>query len=66
MIFTVNSDAGLWLVIFAWHLPDVEGLGGRVGQEAEHQDDGVGVWKTVRVDISVPENKKRQNTLDLL
>ncbi len=57
VIFTVNSDAGLWLVILARHLPDVEGLGGRVRQEAEHQDDSVGVGKTVRVDLSVHETK---------
>lgn len=52
-------------MIFARHLPDVEGLGGRVGQEAEHQDDGVGVGKTFRVDLSVREARRDVN-LDLL
>lgn len=65
MIFTVNSDAGLWLVVFAGHLPDVESLGGRVGQEAEHQDDGVGVGQTVRVDLSVHDTQ-RHDTLESL
>lgn len=45
-------------MVAARHLPDVEGLGGGVGQEAEHQDDGVGVGKTVRVDLSVRETKR--------
>lgn len=58
MTRTVQSDAGLRLVVFARHLPDVEGLGGRVGQKAEHQDDGVGVGKTVGVDLSVRETKR--------
>lgn len=57
MIFTVKSDAGLWLVVFARHLPDVKGLGGRVGEEAEHQDDGVGVGKTERVEVSVRQEE---------
>lgn len=65
LIFTVDCDAGLWLVILARHLPDVEGLGGRVGQEAEHQDDRVGAGKTVRVDLSVRETK-RDDMSDLL
>lgn len=65
MIFTVNSDAGLWLVVFARHLPDVEGLCGRVGEEAEHQDDGVGVGKTERVDVSVHKTR-RERMSDLL
>lgn len=56
-IFTVQSDAGLWLVIAGWHLPDVEGLGWCVGQETEHQDDGVGMRKTVRVDVSGHQTK---------
>lgn len=46
-------------MIFARHLPDVEGLLGRVRQEAEHHDDGVGVGKTKRVDVS---EKGRKNT----
>lgn len=65
MIFTVNSDAGLWLVVFVWHLPDVEGLGGRVGEDAEHQDDGVGMGKTDGVDVSVLE-ARREIMLDML
>lgn len=55
---TVDGDAGLWSVILAGHLPDVEGLGGRVGQQAEHEDDGVGVRKAVRMDVS-GSNKSR-------
>lgn len=58
-MLTVHIDAGLWLVIFGRHLPDVEGLGRRVGQEAEHHDDGVGVWETVGVDLAVRETKKQ-------
>lgn len=54
---TVHGEAGLWLVVFAGELPDVEGLGGRVGQQTEHQDDGVGLRKTVRMDVSVQETK---------
>lgn len=53
MIFTVDGDTGLWLVVFGWHLPDVEGLFGRFGQQAEHDDDGVGLRKTIWVDLSV-------------
>lgn len=50
-------------MIFARHLPDVEGLLGRVGQEAEHYDDGVGVGKTKRVDVSEKRKKeKKQNS----
>lgn len=49
---TVDGDAGLGLVIFAGHLPDVEGLSRGVGQQPEHEDDGVGVRKAVRVDVS--------------
>lgn len=58
VIRTVQCDAGLRLVVFARHLPDVEGCGGRVRQKAEHQDDCVGVGKTVRVDLSVRETKR--------
>lgn len=57
-MLTVHGDAGLWLVIFGRHLPDVEGLGWRVGQEAEHHDDGVGMWETVGVDLAVQQTKK--------
>lgn len=39
-------------MVFAGHLPEVEGLSGRVGQQSEHEDDGVGVRKAVRVDVS--------------
>lgn len=39
-------------MIFAGHLPDVKGLSRRVGQQAEHEDDGVGVRKAIRVDVS--------------
>lgn len=49
---TVDGDAGLRFVILAGNLPDVEGLGGRFGQQAEHEDDGVSVRKAVRVDVS--------------
>lgn len=49
---TVDGDAGLRFVILAGYLPDVEGLSWRFGQQAEHEDDGVGVRKAVRVDVS--------------
>lgn len=52
-------------MVFARHLPDVEGLLGRVGQEAEHHDDGVGVGKTKRVDVSEKGRKKQNRALDL-
>lgn len=56
-------------MVFAGHLPDVEGLGGGVGQQPEHEDDGVGVRKAVRVDLSaqggdaskLPTNGNRDN-----
>lgn len=51
-LLTVDGDAGLRFVILAGNLPDVEGLGGRFGQQAEHEDDGVSVRKAVRVDVS--------------
>jgi len=50
---TVQGDPGLRLVVFVGHLPDVEGLGRRVGQQADHQDDGEGVRKTIRVELAV-------------
>lgn len=49
---TVDGDAGLRFVVLAGNLPDVEGLGGRFGQQAEHEDDGVRVRKAIRVDVS--------------
>lgn len=57
-MLTVHGDAGLRLVIFGRHLPDVEGLGWRVGQEAEHHDDGVGMREAVGVDLAVRQTKK--------
>lgn len=39
-------------MVSAGHLPEVEGLSGGVGQQSEHEDDGVGVRKAVRVDLS--------------
>lgn len=49
---TVDGDTGLRFVILAGNLPDVEGLSGRFGQQAEHEDDGVSVRKAIRVDVS--------------
>lgn len=51
-MLTIDGDAGLWLVIFVGHLPDVKGLSGRIGQQPEHEDDGVGVRKAAGVDVS--------------
>lgn len=56
---TVDGDARLRPVVFAGHLPDVEGLGGGVGQQPEHEDDGVGVRKAVRVDVSAQGGRRK-------
>lgn len=57
---TVDGDARLRSVILAGHLPDVEGLGGRVGKQAEHEDDGVGVRKAVGMDVPARRNVQSQ------
>lgn len=50
-LLTVKSDPDLRVVAPVGDLPDIKGLGGRVGQQAEEEDDGVGRGKTFRVDL---------------
>lgn len=50
-LLTVKGDPDLRVVVPVGDLPDIKGLGGRVGQQAEEQDDGVGRGKTFRVDL---------------
>lgn len=54
---TVDGDADLRVVVFVRNLPDIERFGGRVGQQAEEQDDGVGWRETLGVDLSVGVKK---------
>lgn len=50
-LLTVKGEPDLRVVVPVGDLPDIKGLGGRVGQQAEEQDDGVGRGKTFRVDL---------------
>lgn len=50
---TVERDSNFGVVPVVGNLPDVKSLVGRVGQEAEEHDDGVGRGKTVGVDLPV-------------
>lgn len=52
-------------MVFGRHLPDVEGLGGGVGQEAEHQDDGVGVGEAIGVDLPVQRDERLMPIMDV-
>lgn len=54
---TVDGDPDLGVVAFVWDLPDIEGLGACVGQEAEEHDNGVRWGKTLRMDLPVKKNK---------
>lgn len=51
-MLTVKGDPDLRVVVLVGDLPDIKGLGGGVGQQAEEEDDGVGRGKTFRVDFS--------------
>ena len=59
MVVTVDGDSGLRLVVLAGDLPDVEGLSGGVWEQAEHEQYGVGVGESVRVDLPVPHTTTR-------
>lgn len=56
---TVQGDPDLRVVVPVGNLPDIEGFGGRVGQQAEEEDDGVGRGKTFRVDL--PGKRQEHN-----
>lgn len=58
-MLTVNGDPDLRVVVPVGDLPDIKGLGGRVGQQAEEEDDGVGRGKTFRVDL--PGKRQEHN-----
>lgn len=50
---TVDRDPDFRVVVFVGNLPDIKSFRGRVGQEAEEQDDGVRRGKTIRMDLPV-------------
>lgn len=58
-LLTVEGDPDLRVVAPVSNLPDIEGFGGRVGQQAEEEDDGVGRGKTFRVDL--PGKRQEHN-----
>lgn len=58
-LLTVKSDPDLRVVVPVGDLPDIKGLGGRVGQQAEEQDDGVGRGEAFRVDL--PGKRQEHN-----
>lgn len=53
---TVDGETGLRFVILVWHLPDIEGLGRGVRQQAEHQNDGVCRRQTIRMNVPVQKS----------
>ena len=57
---TVNGDPDLRVVVAVGDLPDIKGFRGRVGEQAEEQDDGVGRGKTFWVDL--PGKRLKINT----
>lgn len=58
-LLTVQGDPDLRVVVPVGNLPDIKGFGGRVGQQAEEEDDGVGRGKTFRVDL--PGKRQEHN-----
>lgn len=50
-MLTVQGEPDLRVVVPVGDLPDIKGLGGRVGQQAEEEDDGVGWGKTFWMDL---------------
>lgn len=57
-VLTVEADPDLGVVVFVGNLPDIEGLRGRVGRQAEEEDDGVGRGQAFRVDLPVSVQKR--------
>lgn len=50
-MLTVEADPDLGVVVFVGNLPDIKRFRGRIRQQAEEEDDGVGWGKTVRMDL---------------
>lgn len=55
-MLTVEGDPDLGVVVFVGNLPDIKRFRGRIGQQAEEEDDGVGWGQPVRMDL--PGNGK--------
>lgn len=50
-MLTVEADPDLGVVVFVRNLPDIKRFRGRVRQQAEEEDDGVGWGQTFRMDL---------------
>lgn len=55
-MLTVEADPDLGVVVFVRNLPDIKRFRGRIRQQAEEEDDGVGWGQTFRMDL--PGNVK--------
>lgn len=52
-MLTVEGKPNLGVVVSVGNLPDIKRFRGRIGQQTEEKDDGVGWGKTFRMDLPV-------------
>lgn len=65
-MLTVDGDPDLGVVVFVCNLPDIERFRGRVREQTEEEDDGVGWGKTFRMDLPVSVQNTRHDESDLI
>lgn len=63
---TVEGDPDLGVVVFVSNLPDIKRFRGRIGKQAQEEDDGVGWGKTFRMDLPVNVKNIHRDESDLI
>lgn len=65
-MLTVEGDPDLGVVVFVSNLPDIKRFRGRIGKQAQEEDDGVGWGKTFRMDLPVNVKNIHRDESDLI